>query len=102
MRGTQHRRDKGFGLEHQVVEDEAARRGTSKSIPRGEVRGVIGASPIRTQVKRRKARAVGKPARGGEARNTHRCCTRSGDGLVAKSVEANPGSSVGPRVSGSQ
>jgi hypothetical protein len=27
MRGTHHRRDKGFVLEHQVMADEAARKG---------------------------------------------------------------------------
>jgi hypothetical protein len=62
--GTRHRRDKGVGLEHQVL---AAGEGLGKPA-RGGLMEVIGARPFRAKAKRREASASGEPAPGGKAR----------------------------------
>ena len=68
---------------------------------RAGLKEAVDASWWRTKVKRRKACVVGKPALSGEARNCIWNHARIGDGLVAKSVAADPGRSVGFRASGS-
>lgn len=94
--GTRHRRDKGVGLEHQVL-----RGGQHPEEPaRGGLVEVIGAWLDRAQAKRRKASASGEPAPSGEAQNPSetRMYWRRGS---HEDHWSYPGRSAGFRVSGS-
>lgn len=94
--GTRHQRDKGVGLEHQVL-----RGGQHPEEPaRGGLVEVIGAWLDRAQAKRRKASASGEPARSGEARFPYatRMYWRRGS---HEDHWSYPGRSAGFRASGS-
>lgn len=84
MQGTRHRRDKGLELEHQPL-GNGEPHGDPCWAREGRSDGVIGASPTRTKVKRRKAYAVGEPALSGKAQNAselHAYWRRAGDEIL--------------------